>query len=105
MKSPWFTRFCDEIALPSGVMWPRDFLPLALDALILASALIFDLDYAGWVGKRGVSRIVGGGGYVFWGDEVRVWKRFLKIVVIVKRPMLEEMGWNGGFGCKALKMG
>jgi len=53
MKSPWFTRFCDEIALPSEVMGPRERLPFARDALILASELIFDLDYAGWVGKRG----------------------------------------------------
>jgi hypothetical protein len=58
MKSPWSMRFFDEIALPSGVTGPRDFLPLALDALILASELIFDLDYAGWVGKREVSGLV-----------------------------------------------
>jgi hypothetical protein len=59
MKSPWFTRFCDEIALPSGVMGPRDRLPLALDALILASELIVDLDYAGGFGRREVSGLVG----------------------------------------------
>ena len=59
MKSPWFTRFCDEIALPSEVTGPRERLPLARDALILASELIFDLDYAGWVSKREVGVLVG----------------------------------------------
>ena len=58
MKRPWSTRFFDEIALPSGVLGPRESLPLARDALILASELIFDLDYAGWVGKREVWGLV-----------------------------------------------
>jgi hypothetical protein len=93
MKSPWSMRFFDEIALPSGVMGPRERLPLARDALILASELIFDLDYAGWVGKRGFSGIGGRGGYVFRGHGVRVWKRFLKIVVTVYRPIRKRQGF------------
>jgi hypothetical protein len=45
--------------LPSEVTGPRERLPLARDALILASELIFDLDYAGWVSKREVGVLVG----------------------------------------------
>jgi hypothetical protein len=38
---------------------------LARDALILASELIFDLDYAGWVGKREVCGLAGFFGMCF----------------------------------------
>jgi len=46
-----------------------------------------DTEFIAGGGKRRGEAIRLGGGYVFWGQWVGVWKRFLKIVVTVYRPI------------------